>query len=124
MNIKLYMNRFLLICITVLLLLLAWKAFSGGIDQYPRSKTIGQQVETIIQLAFGVLCLLTVLTSFWWQEWAKPVRVAWAITLVAVAGLSSLVWGPPMPIITLVLTALALLISLAIIWALQKLTDR
>lgn len=124
MNFKVFIKRFLLASIMLLLVLLAWEAFSGGLDQFPRSETIGQKVETVIQLIFGLCCLLVVLTCFWWREWARPIRVVWAITLVAIAGLSPLVWGPPMPDIALLLAVLGLFISLAIIWALQKLTGR
>lgn len=124
MSFKVFIKRFLFAGITLLLLLLAWEALSGGLDQFPRSETIGQKVETVIQLIFGLFCLLVVLSCFLWREWAQPIRVIWAITLVAVAGLSSLVWGPPMPLIALFLAALGLLVSLAIIWALQRLSER
>ena len=79
---------------TLLLLALAWGALSGGLGQLPRSRTIGQQVETAVQLACGLLSLLTVCTCFWRRRWGPPVRTVWAISLVAAAGLSALVWGP------------------------------
>lgn len=98
MSFKVFLKRFLLIVITLILLLLAWEAFSGGLGQFPRSETMGQQIETVVQLIFGLFCLLVVITCFWWFEWAQPIRVIWAVLLVAIAGLSSLVWGPPMPL--------------------------
>ena len=123
MTFKLFIRRLLLNGIALFLLLVAWEAFSGGLDQLPRAETMGQNVETVIQLLFGLSCLLVVLTCYWWQDWAHAIRVIWAITLVAVAGLSSLVWGPPMPGTALLFAVLGLLLSLAIIWALQKLTN-
>jgi hypothetical protein len=104
---------------TLLLIVLAWGAISGGLSQLPRSLTAGQRIETAVQLACGLLSLLTVLTCFWWRRWAPPVRSVWAISLVTAAGLSSLVWGPPLPLIGLLFALGAFLVALAIIWALR-----
>lgn len=122
MNTRLLVRRFLLVCITLFLLVLAWGAVAGGVRQFPRSITVWQQVETIVQLACGLLSLLIVFTYFWWRKWSTPIRVAWAISLVTAAGLSSLVWGPPMPLTALVLAGIALFIALVILWALQRLS--
>jgi hypothetical protein len=40
------------------------------------------------------------------------------VTLMLSAGTSALVWGPPMPHIALLFSAVALVVALAIIWAL------
>lgn len=122
MNTRLFVRRFLLVCIMLFLLVLAWGAVAGGVRQFPRSSTVWQQVETIIQLACGLLSLLTVFTYFWWRKWSTPIRVAWTISLVTAAGLSSLVWGPPMPLTALVLAGIALLVALVTLWALQRLS--
>ena len=121
MSLKLFVRRLLLACTILLLLLLAWEAVAGGVRQLPRSSTVGQQVETIVQLGCGLLSLLTVVTCFWWRPWAVAIRRAWAISLVAAAGLSSLVWGPPMLLTTLLFVAVALLVALATLWALPRL---
>jgi hypothetical protein len=122
MNHRLILRRILLACITLFLLLLAWAALAGGVCQIPHSSTAGQQVETFVQLVCGLLTLLTVVTCFWWHHLASPIRVAWACSLVLTAGLSALVWGPPMPHIALLFAAIVLLVSLAVIWALRRLT--
>jgi hypothetical protein len=101
------------------LIWLAWQALSGGIRQMPRSRTIGQKLETLIQIECGLLSLLVVLTSFWRRAWAEPVRSFWSISLAAAAGLSSLVWGPPMPLVGVLFTATALFVSQAVRWALR-----
>ena len=77
------------------MLAVAWATLSGGLDQLPSSVTIGQRVETAVQLACGVLSLLGVLACFRWRRWGPPILAAWAVTLSAAAGMSSLVWGPP-----------------------------
>lgn len=121
MRFRLIVRRLLLTCISLLLLLLAWEALAGSVRQFPRSSSVGQQVETVVQFGCGLLSLLTVLTCFWWRSWAGAIRVAWAITLVAVVGLSSMVWGPPMPLTALALSTVALLVALATLWALRRL---
>lgn len=112
-------RRLLLLCSTALLIMLAWGAFSGALGQFPRSHTVGQRVETTVQLVCGFLSLATVVTCFWWRQWDGPVRWAWAISLATAVALSSLVWGPPMPLTGLLFAVGTLLAALAIIWALR-----
>ena len=113
-------RRGLLACTLLFLIWLAWKALSGGFRQLPRSHTAGQKVETVLQLECGVLSLLVALTCFWRRPtWAPVVRTLWAISLASAAGLSSLVWGPPMPLIAVLFVAVALFVARAIQWALR-----
>jgi hypothetical protein len=100
------------------LFVLAWKAFSGSFRQMPRSHTVGQKVETVTQVGCGILSLLVVLTRFWHRHWAPQMYTAWSISLASAAGLSSLVWGPPMPFIGVLFAVIALLITRATKWAL------
>ena len=106
--------------ITLLLLALAWWGLSGAARQFSRSATIGQEVETAVQLACGVLSILVVLTCFWWRPWAPAVRAVWAVALGAAAGLSALVWGPPVPLVGLAFAGGGLAVALGIIWALRR----
>jgi hypothetical protein len=105
------LRRALLVLTTVLLVVLAWAAISGAIDQLPRSLTLGQRLETAVQLALGALTLLVVLTCFRWRRFALPIRRAWAVSLAITATLSPLVWGPPMPLVALAFLALSLLVA-------------
>lgn len=122
LNLRPFVQRTLLICIMIFLIVLAWGALTGGVRQFTYSATLGQQVETIVQLVCGLLSLLTVFTCFWWRKWAMQIRLAWGISLVTAAGLSSLVWGPPMLLTTLIFILVGLFVSLIIIWALQRLS--
>jgi len=122
MNFRLFVQRTLLVCVMTFLAVLAWGALTGGVRQFAHSVTLGQQVETIVQLVCGLLSLLTVFTYFWWRKWAMQIRLAWGISLVTAAGLSSLVWGPPMLLTTLLFIFVALFVTLIIIWALQRLS--
>jgi hypothetical protein len=107
-------RRGLLVSAILFLVWLAWQALSGGFRQLPRSRTVGQKVETAAQLECGLLSLLVALTCFWRRRWAQPMRILWSITLAAAAGLSALVWGPPMPLIGALFAATALLVARAI----------
>lgn len=115
MTLRPVVRRILLASATLLLLVMAWATLSSGLDQIPRSHTIGQRVETTVQLACGLLSVLSVLTAFRWRRWGPPVRVAWAIALTTAAGLSSIVWGPPMLMPGLVFAAAAPLVALGVI---------
>ena len=119
MRIKPVVRRGLLVGTILFLIWLAWQAISGGFGQVPRSRTVGQKVETLIQVESGTLSLLVVLTCFWQRRWAPLARTLWGFSLAAAAGLSSLVWGPPMPLIGLLFVGIALLAARAIQWALR-----
>lgn len=103
----------------MLLLIIAWMAISGSLDQLPRSKTIGQKVQTIIQLICGLMSLMTVITLFRWKRWGRPIQNTWVASLVITAGLSALVWGPPMPLIVLIFGIAALLFAAGVLWMLR-----
>lgn len=84
--------------IAVLLLLgLAWTGIAGGIDQFDQSThseyTIGQIMQTALQLAFGVLSAVSVVVWFWARAWSRPVLIAWAASLGLAGGLAPVVWG-------------------------------
>lgn len=100
---------------TLVLLVVAWGALSGGVRQFPRSDTAGQKIETAVQLACGLLSLLGVLTTFVWRRSASRILPAWAGSFAAAAGLSALVWGPPQPAVALGFAAGALLVALGIL---------
>jgi hypothetical protein len=112
-------RRSLLGCVLVLLLLFTWEALAGGFRQLPRARTLGQKIETFTQIECGLLTLLVVVTCFWQRRWSRPVRAIWGISLAAAAGLSALVWGPPMPLLGLLYAALSLLVALAVDWTLR-----
>lgn len=89
--------------VVLLVLLLAWSTLSGAVGQLPRCRTVGQLIETGVQLLCGVLSVLVVVTSVDSRPWRRPVRIGWALSLATATGLSGLVWGPPMPLVALLL---------------------
>jgi hypothetical protein len=112
------LRRLLCLCAALLLLGLSWWLISGGIRNLAHARTFGQQAETAIQLASGGLAIAVVITRFWRQVARRPLRIAWAATLMGMAGLSALVWGPPQPHVALLFAVVALLIAWGLLWAL------
>ena len=111
MNFRPFVRRGLLAGSLLFLLYLAWQTLSGGFRQLPRSHSLGQKVETVVQLDCGVLSLLVALTCFWRRSSAGLVRTLWSICLAGAAGLSALVWGPPMPGVAVLFVTMALLVA-------------
>ena len=103
----------------VLLLGLAWTGVSGGVHQIPQSRTLGQWIQTITQLGYGVLSLLSVLTSFRGRRWAVPVLTCWVVSVTTAAGFAAVVWGGTSLAMGLASAGASLLIALAIVWLLR-----
>ena len=112
------LRRLLSMCAALLLLGLGLWTISGGLRDVSQAATIGQQAETAVRLACGLLSIAVVVTRLRWRPWARPVRIAWVVTLAATVGLSALVWGPPQPHIALLFVVVALLAAGALLWAL------
>ena len=117
-------RRLALAVVAALLLVLSWGALSGAVSQWPSAGSPGQRVETVIQAAAGVLSLLVPLTPFALRPWARPIRLAWGISAAAAAGLSALVWGPPMPLMALGFTGAAGLLAWGLVRGLDAAAGR
>lgn len=112
------MRRLLCVVASLVLLALGGWTLMGGVRNLHQAVTVGQQVETVIQLACGLLCAAVVVTRFRWRPMHRPIRIAWALTLMTWVSLSALVWGPPMLHIALLFAIVALLLAWVILWAL------
>lgn len=119
LNYRLIVRRGLLVVALLSVVAVAWGLIAGALRQLPRSVAPGQQIETAIQMACGLLSLLVVATCFRWRRSARRVRAAWAASLAATSGLSTLVWGPPMPGVGLLFASGTLLVALGLVWALR-----
>lgn len=108
-------RRIILISTILLLFVLAYILLMGGFSQLFRSLTIGQKVETTVQIICGLLCLLNAVTCFYWKNLSRRIRTAWIISLTTTAGMSSIVWGPPMFGIGAVFAAAAYFAAIGII---------
>ena len=80
-----------------LLLFLGYTGIAGGIDQFDQSThsryTVGQVVQTVLQLIFGILSFAVIGTWFWARALSRPVILAWIVSLTLAGGLASVVWG-------------------------------
>ena len=119
MNLRQVVRRSVLVGALLVLAAVAGGTLIGALQQLPRAQTLGQRVETAIQLACALLSLLAVITCFWQRRWAPAIRAGWSVSLAITAGLSSLVWGPPMLGIMLLFAAATLLAALALTWTLR-----
>jgi len=112
-------QRIVLAVAVLLLLVLAWTGLTGGIDDFATAENVGQEGQTVAQLAYGLLSLLTVTTVHGVHRWRGVIRGAWAASMMVAAGLASMVWGDAGALVGLVAAAGALLIALAILWLLR-----
>lgn len=113
-------SRRIFLAVAILLLLgLAWTGVSGGVHQIPQSHTPGQWIQTIAQLGYGILSLLSVLTSFQGRRWGPPILTCWVISVTIAAGFAAVVWGGTTVGVGVVSAGASLLIALAIVWLLR-----
>jgi hypothetical protein len=105
--------------VLLLLLGLSWTGLWDELHQIRQSHTIGQQAQTIAQIAYGLLSLLGVLTSFRARRWGPLILGCWAVSLSLAAGLASVVWGGTNLGIGLLSAGATLLVALATIWLLR-----
>jgi hypothetical protein len=98
---------------------MTWSGVSGGIHQIPQSRTAGQWVQTVAQLCYGILSLLSVLTSFQARRWRRVVLTGWVVSVMIAAGFASVVWGGTSVGVGLLSGGASLLIALATVWLLR-----
>ena len=82
--------------LVLVLLPLAVTAFQGPHDAlhtFPRDRTVGQQVVSVLQLVYGASALVSLVAVAARRRWALGALVAWAISLTLAAALATVVWG-------------------------------
>lgn len=78
---------------TLLMLFLAWNGISGGLREFPKADTPGQTVQTVFQLAYGVLAVAVLLTQRVDSRPRRLVRIAWIVAVSLAAGIAPVAWG-------------------------------
>ncbi|MDZ7718848.1 MAG: hypothetical protein U5K72_08540 [Balneolaceae bacterium] len=114
--IKLLLSAIVILFLTIF----AWWAIEGSIRQWTHSDTFGQQIETVVQFCSGILSFLMIGTLFCWQDSARLIRLAWIISFIGTAALSALVWGPPMPLVSLAFASVSFLLGWTILMMIRK----
>lgn len=100
----------------LLLLALTWLGVSGGVHQIPRSHTPGEWVQSVAQLAYGILSLLGVLTRFRAPVWGRPILWSWVASMALAGGLAPIVWGGAGAGVALISAGAVVLLALGIVW--------
>ena len=106
-------------CLAIVLLLLcalAWLGLSGGVHQLPRSHTIGQGLQSAAQVAYGLLSLFAMITTFWQRRWPLAMQAGWALSLTLAGGLAPVVWGGTGMTAGLLSAAASLLLAGGVTW--------
>ena len=112
--------RQVLAVLTILLLLaLAFQGITGGAQQLPQSSTIGQYVQSLAQVLYGVCAVLSIATAIRWREFASPVQFGFIAGCVAAGGLAAVVWGGESIVSGVVAAVVALAIASALVWMLR-----
>ena len=112
-------RRVLLAAVGLALLFLAWNGLAGGVNQLPESHTPGQIAQTLLQFAFGLFSLLSLITSFRARRWNRLILAAWTISIGLAAGLASVAWGGTSLAIGFLSGVAAFAVALAIAWLLR-----
>ena len=120
---KFFLNRVLPGVAVLLLLGLAYTGIAGGVDQFDQSThsqyTIGQIVQTALQLVFGVLSLAAIAVWFWARPWSKPVFAAFVASLTLAGGMASVVWGSTSLTIGILSGVASLAVGWVVVWLLR-----
>jgi len=110
------LRRVFLALALLVLLAQAWTSLSGGIQRIPESRTIARRVQTVAEIACGLLSLLGVVSTFRGRRWLRWIQWCWVGSVTLVAGPSSVVWGRAGPLRGLLVSGAALLAALGVLW--------
>ncbi len=113
------LRRVLLVVAVLLLLGLAWTGLHGGIDQLSGIHTTGQTIQTALQLVYGALAVLSIVTVFWAPRWNRAILACWTIALAFASGLGATAWGGTSTLIGVVSGGAAGLVGAGIAWLLR-----
>ena len=83
---------------------------------------MGQEIQTVAQLDYGLLSLLAIVARFWIRpyQWKLAVWVVWVLSLAVAGGLAPVVWGGSGVGIGLLAGVATIPVALAIIWLLSR----
>ncbi len=111
--------RVLFVLTLLLLLGLAWIGISGGWSQLAQSPTPGRQIQSIAQLAYGLLSLVSLIVWFATRRWSWSVLVAWVLSVALAGGLAPVVWGESSVAVGVVSGMASGLIAAGVVWLLR-----
>ncbi len=82
-----------LVAALVLLAATAWLGLRNGLHQFSQATTVGQELETVSELAYGVLGALACGALLTARRWAVIVVLGWGAAVTAACALAAASWG-------------------------------
>jgi hypothetical protein len=114
-----YVWRAVAVIVILMFLGLAWTGIWGGLNQLPESPALGQKIQTVTQLAYGILSLVALGAWFWARRWSQLAFTAWEICLAIAAGLAVVVWGDETVVVGVLTGVASFAIGWGIAWLLR-----
>ena len=106
----------------LLWLALGWLGVKGGIEQWPESQSLGQRVQSVAQLAYGLLSILAVATVARSDTLTTVVRVSWLAAITIAGGMAPVVWGDAAWGAGLVAGLASFVVGLLVLWMVRVVT--
>jgi len=72
---------------------LAYVGIAGWINQWSQCDTLGRQIHTLAQLAYGVLSVVLVIIHLRSRRTPKVLAVIWGLAITMATGMAPIVWG-------------------------------
>jgi hypothetical protein len=115
-DLKVVVQRVVLVVALLCLLALTWNGVGGGLGQLRQTTTAGQTIQSALQIGYGVLSLVSVGTVFLGRRWNRLALSCWAVCISLAAGFASVAWGDTSLATGLAAGAAVLLVARAIAW--------
>lgn len=66
---------------------------SNSLPQFAQATTLGQRLETVAELAYGILGFVAAGALLTARPWTGIVIAGWGVAAIAAAGLAAVYWG-------------------------------
>ena len=109
-------RRSLALFAALALLALAWTGIVGGVQQLSRPATWPQQIQSVMQVLYGVSAIFMLITAFTWRQLAVTAEVGFVVGLIVAAGLAAVVWGDQSVGMGAIAGVVALAVAGLIVW--------
>ncbi len=114
-----HVRRSLLFVAVLLLLGMTWLGVTGGVHQIPRSHSLGQWIQSLAQLGYGVLSPVVAATGLRARLAGRLTLGSWMLSMVVAGGLAPVVWGGTSWALGLASAGAAVLLALGIVGLLR-----
>jgi len=101
------------------LLFIGYSGIAGGLQQVGEAATLGQRLQTAMQLVFGALAVAVVGALVMRRRWARPLLLAWAAALTIGGGVAPITWGGTGPLPALAAAVAIALLAWLTLWAVK-----